>query len=395
MSARRRRFPGGNSGSTMSFFSNRDINRLAYHAALVSLAWSIAGIFFTVFLLRTGLPPAQIFLATAAILAFRFALRPVVLTAVSAIGMRRTLVMGTFLSAFQFPAIALVHGLDWALLAFCAISSISQVFYWTCYHAYFGSLGDSEHRGKQLGARQALGALAGVLGPAVGGIMLTSFGPWLAFGAAFVIQIAAIFPLLHVKEPKIQTPAPPGAFAAAKLGIQLFFTDGWMQSGAGVAWSIVMFQALDRRYDSFGGALAVAALVGAVGGMVLGRFMDMGHARRSVWLNAGILGLSFVLKAVCGDSPIAVVAVAVATALFSGLYVPYWMTAVYNAGKRAPCTFRFHFAAEGGWDAGGVFACLVGAAVCAAGLPLEAVILLALPIVAVQGALLDASYAPG
>jgi DHA1 family inner membrane transport protein len=379
--------------ATAMYFANRDINRLVAHATLVSLAWSLGATFFIVFLLRAGLPLAQIFLAMAAILAFRFALRPLVLTVASAIGMRRTLLLGTFLSAFQFLAIAPVHDVGPALVLFCAVSSIGQVFYWTCYHAYFGSLGDIDHRGKQLGVRQALGALAGVVGPAAGGVMLTTAGPWLAFGAAFVIQLAAILPLRGVAEPKIQNPAPRGAFAAAKLGIQLFFVDGWMQSGAGIAWAIVMFQALSERYDNFGGTIAVAALVGSIGGLVLGRFMDMGHARRSVWLNAGILAAGFILKAICGAHPIAVVGVAVITALFSGLYLPYWMTAVYNAGKVAPCTFRFHFAAEGGWDAGGVCACLVGAALCAIAAPLEVNILLALPMVAAQALLLNASYA--
>jgi DHA1 family inner membrane transport protein len=375
------------------FFANRDINRLAVHAALVSLAWSMAGIFFMVYLLRAGLPPAQVFLAIAAILAFRFALRPLVLTAASAIGMRSTLIVGTFLSAFQFPAIAFVHGVGLALVLFCAVSSISQVFYWTCYHAYFGSLGDIDHRGKQLGARQLLGAMAGVIGPAAGGIMLTSVGPWSAFGAAFVIQIAAIFPLLHVEEPKIVQPSPRGAFAAAKIGIQLFFTDGWIESGSGTAWGIVMFRALDARFDNYGGVLAAAALVGSLGGMVLGRFIDMGHARRSVWLYAVILTAGLILKSIGSGHPFAVVGIAIATTLFSGLYIPYWMTAVYNAGKIAPCTFRFHFACEGGWDAGGVCVSLVAAAACAAAFPLEAVILLALPMVAMQAWLLNASYA--
>lgn len=49
----------------MTFFANRDINRLAAHLTLVSVAWSLAGIFFMVFLLRAGLPPTQIFLLTA------------------------------------------------------------------------------------------------------------------------------------------------------------------------------------------------------------------------------------------------------------------------------------------------------------------------------------------
>jgi DHA1 family inner membrane transport protein len=378
--------------SMMIFFANRDINRLAVHTALVSLAWSLAGIFFTVFLLRAGLPPAQIFLAAAAILALRFALRPLVVILASAIGLRRAFILGTFLSAIQFPAIAFVHGVGLELVLFCLISSLSQVFYWTCYHVLFASLGDIDHRGKQIGARQALGALAGVIGPAAGGVMLTVFGPWVAFGAAFAVQIVAIFPLLHIEEPKIAQTSPLEAYASARLGIILFFADGWIQSGSATAWSIVMFQALAARYDNFGGVLSVAALGGAVGGMILGRVIDMGHGRRSVWLNAGILATGLILKSTCDGHPIAVVGIAVGTTLFSGLYLPYWMTAVYNAGKNAPCTFRFHFASEGGWDAGGFLASLVAAAVCAAKLPIEVVILLALPMVVIQALLLVANY---
>jgi len=376
----------------IKFFANRDINRLAAHLALVSLAWSLAGIFFTVFLIRAGLLPAQIFLLAAAILALRFALRPLVVIVASTIGLRRTLIFGTLLSAFQFPVIALVHGVGPALVLFCGVSSLSQVFYWTCYHVFFASLGDIEHRGKQIGVRQMLGAVAEVIGPAAGGILLTNFGPWIAFSTAFAIQIAAIHPLLHVEEPKITRPSPRGAFAAAKTGILLFFADGWIQSGSTTAWNIIMFEALAERFDNFGGVLAVAALGGALGGAILGRYIDMGHARRTVLLNAVILALGLILKSVSAGNPLAVIGITIGTTLFSGLYFPYWMTAVYNASKIAPCTFRFQFASEGGWDAGGIFASLVAAVVCTANLPIEAVIVLALPVVALQALLVDASY---
>jgi hypothetical protein len=32
------------------------------------------------------------------------------------------------------------------------------------------------------------------------------------------------------------------------------------------------------------------------------------------------------------------------------------MTPVYNEAKNSPCSLRFQFAAEGGWDAGGALA---------------------------------------
>ena len=54
---------------------------------------------------------------------------------------------------------------------------------------------------------------------------------------------------------------------------------------------------------------------------------------------------------------------------------------------------RFQFAAEGGWDAGGALAGGVAATICFFGLPVEAAILPALPMVLVQALLLERSYA--
>jgi hypothetical protein len=72
--------------------------------------------------------------------------------------------------------------------------------------------------------------------------------------------------------------------------------------------------------------------------------------------------------------------------------MPSLMTAVYNDAQRSRCPLRFQFAAEACWDIGSALACLAAAAACAGGLPLHAIILLALPAVAVQGALLNGRY---
>jgi hypothetical protein len=45
------------------------------------------------------------------------------------------------------------------------------------------------------------------------------------------------------------------------------------------------------------------------------------------------------------------------------------MTPVYNEAKNSPCSLRFQFAAEGGWDAGGALAGGIAAAICFFGLP--------------------------
>jgi len=373
--------------------SNSDIQRLTLHVAISSLASALSSVFSVVFLVRAGLTPTQVFLAAGAFVAARLVIRPVVLAVAPAMGLRRALILGTALNAMSCLMLAPVNGVGFALAAYIAVGALGQAFYWTCFHVFFSAHSDSGRRGSQLGLLQAFAALAGLLGPAIGGVLLTTLGPWVAFAAASLVAQLSILPILRVAEPPIVRAVPDGAYAAARNGAMLYFADGWMQVSLTTAWSIVMFHALGDRYDSFGGTLSLASLAGAVGGMALGRLIDKGHARRALWLNASILAVSLLLRSATFGHAGAVIAVAVGTMLFSGLYMPAWMTPVYNEARISPCLLRFQFAAESGWDMGGVLAGGLAAAMCYCGLPVEAAILLALPMVPVQALLLERSYA--
>lgn len=370
-----------------------DVRRFAFHVALGSLAWGLSNAFSAAFLLREGLRPAQIFLIFAAVNALRFALRPIVLTVAPRIGVRRTLILGAAIIALSYPALALVHGVGIGLLIFVAASSLGQVFYFTTYHVFFAALSDDGRFGMQVGLFQALGIVTAVVAPAVGGLLLATRGAWLSFGMASLIALAGIAPLLRITEPQVARKTPRRAYAAAKNGARLYFTDGWIQVSLSSAWGIVLFEALHDRYESYGGTLSLAALAAALAGIVLGRLIDKGHARSIAWINAGILAASLLLRALTFGNAAVAVAVAIGTVMVSGIYLPTWMAVVYSETKVSPCPFRFQFAAEGGWDAGAVGAGLAAAGFCAIGLPVEAAILLALPMVVVQVLLLDRGYA--
>ncbi len=372
---------------------NRNVQRLTLHVAIGALASALSQVFSAVFLIRVGLAPAQVFLAFAAILALRFVTRPVVLIAVPAMGLRRALILGSVLCSLTCPLLAFIDGVGLTLVSFIVVSALGQVFYCTCYHVFFSALGDAERRGSQIGWVQALAAVAALAGPGIGGLLLTAFGPGAAFGTAFLVGLAALLPLLHIDEPRLERAMPEGAYAAAANAVRLYFADGWIQVSLTTAWSIVMFQALGGRYDSFGGTLSLAALAGAAGGLVFGRLIDSGRARPALWLNAAVLAAGLVLRSLTFGHAAAVVAVAVGTTMLSGLYLPSWMTPVYNEAKISPCLLRFQFAAEGGWDVGGALAGGVAAAICFFGLPVEAAVLLALPMVLVQALFLERSYA--
>jgi MFS family permease len=365
----------------MAYLRNRAVNLLNVHYGLHALAMYGAGVFFAVI----------VFAAIALILAGRFAIRPLVLLLAPRVGVRALVAFGTVFLGVTYPILAEVKGVDLWLLAFCVTGAIGDAFYWTSYHAYFATLGDSEHRGHQIGAREALASIVGIVAPLIGGWALTEFGPRVAFGAAAFVHVLAALPFLGTPEVKVAEEAEK-SFRAALPSVLLFAADGWIAAGYLFVWQIALFITLKESYSVFGGVVALAALFGAVGGLLLGKHIDAGHGRRAVWLGVGSIAAVTVLRAISTDIPALAVIANALGGLVGCLYIPTLMTAVYNQAKQSPCTLRFHFATEGGWDVGGALGCLTAALLSWAGAPFAAGILISLFGAALSAVLLWRYY---
>ena len=361
----------------MSFLGNDAINRVNLHNTIQALAQGAGGVFVFVYLLKAGVATPWVLCTLAGMTAGRFILRPAVLVVARRRGLRATLMLGTILEAAIFPLLPSVHGPGVMLLLVIAVSALGSVFYWTSLHAYTAVLGDAEHRGHQIGAGAAAAAVANIVAPWVGGWALGALGPAEAFGLVAVVQVLAIVPLLGAPSPRVAETARIG-FRAARLAVVLQASDGWFGAGFYYVWQIALFVTLGERFASYGGAMALAGLVGAAASLVVGRFIDLGHARVSVLAAYGACALVTVLKAASLHSPaLAVLANALAT-VAALLLEPVMMARVYNLAKASPCPLRFHMATEGGWDVGCCAGCLTAAALSAAHISLSVSILLAL-----------------
>ena len=376
----------------MAYFRNSAVNLLNLHYGIHSVALSGGGAFFCAYLLKAGVPAPGVLGALALILAGRFVIRPIVVLLAPRFGIRPLVIAGTVLSAIQYPFLATVHGVGPALLVLCLLSALGDTIYWSTYHAYFAALGDHEHRGHQVSAREALSSVVGIVSPLVTGWMLVAFGPMVAFGGAAAVLVLAALPLLWTPNVAVAR-AAPGAFKAAIPGTLLFVADGWIAAGFYFTWQIALFLSVGENFLAYGGALAAAALVGALSGLVLGRHIDRGHGGRAVWLALSLIALVLLLRALAVDrAALAVIANALGS-FGACLYIPTLMTALYNQSKRAPCPLRFQVAAEGGWDVGGASGALAAALLIGFGAPLSAGILLALLGVAGNFLLLRRHYA--
>ena len=377
----------------MAYFRNRTVNLLNLHYWIHAVAMTGGSAFFITYLLKAGVPVPTALSSFAFILLGRFLIRPLIVPLTVRWGMRTMVITGTLLTALQFPLLAEVQGVGYMLGLLILVTSIGDTVYWSTYHAYFATLGDDEHRGHQIGVREAITAIVGVVSPLMTGYLLVTYGPRAAFSLATVFCIASALPFLRTPEVRV-APLAPGAFKASLPGVLLFVADGWVMAGYVFVWQIALFMSLDENFLAYGGALALAAVIGGIGSLTLGRHIDAGYGRHAVAYAFGTFALIIVLRAVAtGNATVAVIANALG-ALGACLYVPTLMTAVYTQAKRAPCTLRFHVATEGGWDIGGASGLLTAALCAYMGLPLWVGILMSLFGVAAIVVLLQRYYAP-
>jgi DHA1 family inner membrane transport protein len=375
----------------VAYLRNTTVNLLNLHYAVHAFAFGAGGVFFGVFLLRAGVPAPLVLVALTFILAGRFALRPLILPLAKRFGLRPLVMTGAILIGAQYPILAEVRGVDLALLALCAVAAIGDTFYWTCYHAYFAALGDHQHRGHQISAREALASVIGIAAPLIGGWALSTIGPRAAFGAVAVVQMLSALPLIGAPNIAVAAKAE-GAFRAAFGGIALFAADGWMSGGVVMTWQIALFITLGNSFTAFGGAMALAALVGAVGGLLLGRAIDSGAGPRAALVALGAAAITIALRAASLGHP-ALAVLANALGAFAGLlYAPTFLTPIYNLAKGSPCPLRFHIATEGAFDLGAGSFMLLAAAILSLGGGFSIVMLIPLAGAAAVYALLRRYY---
>lgn len=361
----------------MAFFANDAINRVNLHYAVQALASNLGGVFFFAYLLHAGISVPVTLLAFVSMVAGRFVLRPLIIPLGKRWGLKPLVIVGALLHAVQYPILAWVHGVGWPLVIYCAVGCPASALYWPTFHAYFAALGDAEHRGQQTTAREAVAAVIGIVAPLVGGWGLMTTGPLVIFGAAALVQAASALPLIGA--PNVTPPlSAPGAYRAARQATAMFMADGWLGAGINYVWQVALFVSVGSNIAAYGGAVALAALVGALLGMLLGRHVDTGHGRRAVVIAYATTAVLVLVQALSYGSPWLAVGANALLSVVGNLIVAAMWTATYNLAQASPCPLRFNFATEGAWDIGCGGGVLAAAAISALGGSLSVSILLSL-----------------
>jgi MFS family permease len=346
----------------MRFFSNSAINRVYVHSGLQGFATNCGGAFIYVYLLKAGIALPIVFAVIAAVMLARVPMRLLVLPVVRRIGLKQMLLLGTLIDASSYLVLGQVKGPSLWLMAYVAVASLGTAFYWTCFHTVMAKLGDDEHRASQVSTREAVFALTAIIGPLVGGAALTILGPFAAFAIAAASYALGVLPLLALPEIAIDAKTPL-ARPDKYFGFSLNFGDGLVAAAMNFGWKLTLFQALGSTFEAFGGALAVAGLVGAAMGMMFGRLIDIGKYQHARQIGIGVEAAAVLVSGFGYSAAWSALGATMLAALSGPIYMSSIMSRYYNAGKASGSTLRFNISGENGFDFGAGLGCLFAAVI--------------------------------
>lgn len=344
----------------MAYFANRNFNLVYIHAALQAFASYGGEAFAFIYLLNAGIPAPAVLLAIAAMFGSRMVFRQLVLPLVRRVGLRKALVLAIFAEAATYPILSQITGAGPLLYIYLMLWAFSSSLYWTAYHSYVALMGDNHARGKQSSAVEMVAISMGIVAPLVTGLLLTAFPPLVAFGTVALVMAASALPVWMGPELQVADRAEMPA-AARRAAWSNLFADGLRSGSFNYAWMIALFLTLGSNFAALGGAMALSGLAGALGGLVLGRAIDLGKGRDAARIGFGAIGLAAMARMLGWPWVEVAVAANVVAALAWPLYATAFNARVYTLARQSPCPLRFHIVAEGGWDMGTALSCLAAA----------------------------------
>lgn len=340
------------------------MRRIYAHSAVQAFVEASGGIFVVGFLASRGLSYPAALASFAAILLTRFAMRAAVLPLARRAGLKAVVMAGIVVRAAGFVLLPMVTEIGPMLVVFIGVTGLGSVLYWTGWHAFASALGNDAAGGRQISIQQATTAAVGVIAPVLGGVLIATSGPTAAFAAIATMQLLAAVPLWRAPNPPIeQDVVLPGTLT--RFARHLYFAEGFQSGAAVVVWNLALFASLGERFDSFGGAMAVAGLAAAAGSILIGRLIDGGHPLRSLALAYGAAALTLAIKAAAHAQPLLAIGATALGALVAPMTATAMLAPLYAMARQSRCTLRFNMATEGGWDLGCSAACLVAAAILA------------------------------
>ncbi|MAG52897.1 MAG: hypothetical protein CMH62_02950 [Nanoarchaeota archaeon] len=271
--------------------NKKELTELYVSAVLRVLAFSMIGIFVPLFLFKELGYSLNFVIYYYLIYSFAFLIfTPIGAKLTNKIGVKHVMLAGMPLYVVYFILLYLLRFNPSLFILVPLIYGAAEGIFWIAFHIDFSLFSEKKKRGKQLGRFYSFALLAGLVGPMIGGVLLTFSGFTVLFIIVSLLILSSAVPLLFTKDIKRNYKISwnfltAGSFkdlvSYASLGAKIMVSI--------VFWPIFIFAIL-QLYVAMGSLFTFLGVIGLIVVNVTGRLSDVFDKRQLIrwfaWPNA-------------------------------------------------------------------------------------------------------------
>jgi len=215
------------------------------------------------------------------------------------IGLKKTMLLSNFFFFGYYVCLFFIK--DFFLLAPMAIilRAIGATLFWPAFHTDFIRFSKARHRAEHVGKMSAVCLTAGIIGPIVGGIILTGLGYATLFTVVLITLFASMLPLFLSKERhEVYTDSYRQAWKRIWKNKEesLALVSLGVESGIDAfIWPIFIF-VLGISYQDMGGISTFALFISAVFAFYMGKITAKKNRFKLLNIGSSLLAFSWVIK---------------------------------------------------------------------------------------------------
>lgn len=298
------------------FFPKQELTQIYFSVALRSFAISLISIFIPLYLFQEKNLSFEQTLMFFIFYSVVFAVTmPLAAKFASRFGVKHSIIVGVPLYILFVALLHFFSSAVFQLLITSAVLGASQAFYWMGMHLAFFHASHRKHRGEEVGKRAGVTVLSTMLGPFIGGVLITFAGFKMVFAlTVFLLLGSALLLLLNGDGYVPYHFSMKTVFDTKYWKDSLFFVSrGSHVIVQGVVWPLFIFFIL-KSYFSMGIIGSLMSLSSAILFWSVGRYSDHADKRKIMRWSSVVESGMWVLMALVKTIP-QVFAVTVASSL--------------------------------------------------------------------------------
>jgi len=178
--------------------------------------------------------------------------------------------------------------------------AFQKTFFWPAYHADFAFFSQRGERGRDIGILTIFDSVAFILGPLIGGVIITFFGFPVLFTVMCVVILLSVIPLLLSREEFV-----PSSFHYHEAFLSLIAKEnrqyliGYLGFGEELIvltiWPIFIYVAV-QNFAETGGIVALSSLITALITLIAGRMTDLKDRKNVLQIGTILYAFGWILR---------------------------------------------------------------------------------------------------